>query len=69
MPARLMSPGPGMRDPGRAAAALPQATASASAAAALPGSRMPGPGDISRAGIAVTDLTDPTSGDLTARRL
>ena len=40
-----------------------------SAAAALPGSGMPGPGDISRDGIRVTDLTDLTSGDLTARRL
>lgn len=49
--------------------ALAEAVAWGSAAAALPGSGMPGPGDISRAGIRVTDLTDLTSGDLAARRL
>lgn len=37
--------------------ALAEAVAWGSAAAALPGSGMPGPGDISRAGIRVTDLT------------
>jgi 1-phosphofructokinase len=49
--------------------ALAEAVAWGSAAAALPGSRMPGPGDISRTGIHVTDLTDLTSDDLAARRL
>ena len=49
--------------------ALAEAVAWGSAAAALPGSGMPGPGDISRTGIRVTDLTDLTSGDLAARRL
>jgi 1-phosphofructokinase len=46
--------------------ALAEAVAWGSAAAALPGSRMPGPDDIIRAGIHVTDLT---SGDLAAYRL
>jgi 1-phosphofructokinase len=49
--------------------ALAEAVAWGSAAAALPGSRMPGPGDISHTGIRITDLTDLTSGDLAARRL
>ncbi len=49
--------------------ALAEAVAWGSAAAALPGSRMPGPGDISHTGILITDLTDPASGDLAARRL
>jgi len=49
--------------------ALAEAVAWGSAAAALPGSRMPGPGDISHTGIHITDLTDPASGDLAARRL
>jgi 1-phosphofructokinase len=49
--------------------ALAEAVAWGSAAAALPGSRMPGPGDISRTGIRVTGLTDLTSGDLAAHRL
>ena len=49
--------------------ALAEAVAWGSAAAALPGSRMPGPGDLVRAGIHITDLTDLTSGDLAARRL
>jgi 1-phosphofructokinase len=49
--------------------ALAEAVAWGSAAAALPGSGMPGPGDISRAGVRVTNLTDLelTSGDLAAR--
>lgn len=38
--------------------ALAEAVAWGSAAAALPGSGMPGPGDISRAGVRVTNLTD-----------
>lgn len=38
--------------------ALAEAVAWGSAAAALPGSGMPGPGDISRVGVRVTDLTD-----------
>ena len=38
--------------------ALAEAVAWGSAATALPGSRMPGPGDVERAGIAVTDLTE-----------
>jgi 1-phosphofructokinase len=46
--------------------ALADAVAWGSAAAALPGSRMPGPGDISRAGIRIADLT---SGNLAAYRL
>ena len=50
-------------------AALEEGIAWGSAAAALPGSRMPGPGDITHAGIRITDLTDPTSNDLTARPL
>jgi 1-phosphofructokinase len=49
--------------------ALAEAVAWGSAAAALPGSRMPGPADIVHAGIHVTDLTDRTSGDLAAHRL
>jgi len=49
--------------------ALAEAVAWGSAAAALPGSRMPGPGDISHAGIRITDLTDLADGNLTARRL
>lgn len=49
--------------------ALAEAVAWGTAAAALPGSRMPGPGDISHAGIRITDLTDPASGDLAAYRL
>ena len=49
------------------ASALAEAVAWGSAAAALPGSRMPGPGDISHAGVRVTALTDLTSGNLTAR--
>jgi 1-phosphofructokinase len=49
--------------------ALAEAVAWGSAAAALPGSRMPGPGDISHTGILITLLTDPASGDLAARRL
>ena len=49
--------------------ALAEAIAWGSAAAALPGSRMPGPADLVRAGIHITDLNDPTSGDLAARRL
>jgi len=49
--------------------ALAEAVAWGSAAAALPGSRMPGPADISRVGIHVTELTDLTSGDLAAHRL
>jgi len=40
------------------AGALAEAVAWGSAAAALPGSRMPEPGDISHAGIYITDLTD-----------
>jgi len=57
--------------PGRGGgpAALAEAVAWGSAAAALPGSRMPGPGDISRAGIHLTDLTNLADGDLAARRL
>jgi 1-phosphofructokinase len=47
-------------------AALAEAVAWGSAAAALPGSRMPGPDDISRAGIHLTDLTNPINDDLTA---
>lgn len=49
--------------------ALAEAVAWGSAAAALPGSRMPGPADLVRTGIHITDLTDPASGDLAARRL
>jgi 1-phosphofructokinase len=49
--------------------ALAEAVAWGSAAAALPGSRMPGPADLIRTGIHITDLTDPASGDLAARRL
>ena len=49
--------------------ALAEAVAWGSAAAALPGSRLPGPGDISRAGVSVTDLTHLTSDELAARRL
>jgi 1-phosphofructokinase len=49
--------------------ALAEAVAWGSAAAALPGSRMPGPGDLVRAGIHLTDLTELTGGDLAARRL
>jgi 1-phosphofructokinase len=50
--------------------ALAEAVAWGSAAAALPGSGMPGPGDISRAGIRVTGLTDSDlAGDIAARRL
>jgi 1-phosphofructokinase len=49
--------------------ALAEAVAWGSAAAALPGSRMPGPGDISHAGIRITDLTDLADGNLAARRL
>ena len=47
-------------------AALYEAVAWGGAAAALPGSRMPGPDDIIRAGIHLTDLTN---GDLAAYRL
>ncbi len=49
--------------------ALAEAVAWGSAAAALPGSGMPGPGDVSRAGVRVTDLTDLdlAGGDLAAR--
>lgn len=50
-------------------AALAEAVAWGSAAAALPGSGMPGPGDISRDGVRVTDLTNLTGGDLAVRRL
>ena len=50
-------------------AALAEAVAWGSAAAALPGSAMPGPGDISRTGIHITDLTGLTSGEPAARRL
>jgi 1-phosphofructokinase len=46
--------------------ALADAVAWGSAAAALPGSRMPGPADITHAGIRITDLT---SGNLAAYRL
>ena len=49
--------------------ALAEAVAWGSAAAALPGSRMPGPGDISHAGIRITDLTDLAGGNLAARPL
>ncbi len=49
--------------------ALAEAVAWGSAAAALPGSRMPGPADISHAGICITDLTDQAGGNLAARRL
>ncbi len=49
--------------------ALAEAVAWGSAAAALPGSRMPGPGDISRTGIRVTDLTHLAGDELAARRL
>ncbi len=53
--------------------ALAEAVAWGSAAAALPGSGVPGPGDISRAGVRVTrlDMTDLnlTGGDLAARHL
>lgn len=49
-------------------AALAEAVAWGSAAAALPGSGMPGPGDISRAGVRLTDLTDlELAGHLAAR--
>jgi 1-phosphofructokinase len=46
--------------------ALAEAVAWGSAAAALPGSRMPGPGDIIHGGIHISDLT---SGNLAAYRL
>lgn len=49
--------------------ALAEAVAWGRAAAGLPGSRMPGPADIRRDGLRVTDLTKLTSGDLAARRL
>jgi len=49
--------------------ALAEAVAWGSAAAALPGSRLPGPGDISRTGVSVTNLTHPASDELAARRL
>ena len=49
--------------------ALAEAVAWGTAAAALPGSRMPGPGDIIRTGIHITDLTNLTSEDLADRRL
>jgi 1-phosphofructokinase len=49
--------------------ALAEAVAWGSAAAALPGSRMPGPADISRTGVRVTDLTQLTGDDLAGRRL
>ena len=49
--------------------ALAEAVAWGSAAAALPGSRLPGPGDISHTGVSVTDLTHLTSDELAARRL
>ena len=51
------------------AGALAEAVAWGSAAAALPGSRMPGPADISHAGICITDLTDLAGSNLAARRL
>jgi 1-phosphofructokinase len=50
------------------ARALAEAVAWGSAAAALPGSRMPRPGDISHAGIRITDLTDLAGGNPAARR-
>jgi 1-phosphofructokinase len=54
---------------GEGPGALHEAVAWGSAATALPGSRMPGPGDIGRTGVRVTNLTDLTSGDLAAYRL
>ena len=50
------------------AGALAEAVAWGSAAAALPGSGMPGPADISHASICITDLTDLAGGNLAARR-